>query len=169
VSTLLTTTTDEQNVLEGTLSPEAEVQDLLARLAQLSSEARKLFISRLLLGVAERVTSEVSTNAVKTAQIQSVQSDAKSSARPDPYKNPAFWPGVGLMELEDEYDPIEGWQHFGRDAYYRIIYHETQTTLEHILAHRNMPKGVAPRKNATGAAMAKAIIHRLEKFHKYQP
>jgi hypothetical protein len=166
VSTLLTTTPDETTNAEALSSVELGVQDLLARVAQASPDVRKLFISRLLLGVAERVTSEVTTNAIKIAQSQS---NARPSPKLDPYKNPAFWPGVGLLELGDHYDPIEGWEHFGRDAYYRIIYHETQTTLEHILAHRNMPKGTAPRKNSSGAAMAKNIIQRLEKHFGYQP
>ena len=141
-------------------SLEDEVQALLEKVASASPEVRKLFIARLIMGLSERVTVGVAENAVKAAQ---TTTKVKAPKPADLYKNPSYWPGVGLRELNDHYDPAEGWHHFGRDAYYRIIYYETQSTLEHILAHRNMPPGPPPRKNSSGGVMAKTIIQRLEK------
>ncbi len=172
MSTLITTPTEDVLFIDALSPTEQEVQELLDHVAQATPEARKIFVARLLQGVAERVTSDLSASAVKSAKGQATQQKAKANAKPsvpDPYKNPAIWPGIGLLELSDQYDPIEGWQHFGRDAYYRIIYYETPTTLEHILAHHAMPKGTAPRKNSTGVTMAKNVIQRLEKHFGYQP
>lgn len=166
MSTLMSLPTDDVAFV-GALDPlEQEVQQLFENVAQATPEARKLFMARLLQGVAGKLTADLSANALKAAQAQAAPPKTKTNQKPaylDKNNKPEPWPGGGLLELHDHYDPIEGYQHFGRDVYYRIIFYETQTTLEHILAHHTMPTGPAPRKKSSGAMLAKVIIERLEK------
>ncbi len=140
-----------------------EVQHLFEVLGQVSPEARTQFVVKLLQGLAGKVNNTLATETLKLAQSQEGRNGTKgNTAGTTRNKKPEPWPGGGRLELADSLDPVEGWNRFGQDAYYRILYYETLPILESILIHPNMPMGKRPKGKATSANLAKNIIERLE-------
>jgi hypothetical protein len=140
---------------------EQEVQHLFSLVAQASPEARTQFVARLFQGMVSKVNATLSEGLIKAALSQTAPTKPSGSTGAGRKIKP--WPGAGRRELKDVFDPLEGWNHFGQDAFYRVLYFEPVPILQMILAHPNMPPGPDPRKKATSATIAKLIIERLEK------
>ena len=138
---------------------EEEIQELFALIERASPEAKTKLIIRLIQGMATKVNATYAEGVVKAGQsIDAPKKPTNTTNRISP------WPGAGRNELHDVFDPIEGWKHFGEEAYHRILHFEPTPILNLILAHPKMPQGKDPTKKASSIIIAKLIIERLKKY-----
>lgn len=149
---------------------EAHIQSILAELEQLPPDVQVALYTRLLTGLATKLTSAVVAKAIAAAK-----TDAQS-ARPKPTGNKRQVAGGRkspaddmpradslLRQLNDPADPLEAWQRFGANAVqvFDVLRQEPAGVLEAMLNHRNMPPGPKVRGKSR-EKLAEAIAVRLE-------
>lgn len=152
---------------------ETQVQTILAQLEQLTPEIQVAVYTRLLNGLATKLTSSVAKNAISAARIdqqapkQKVPSTrAKASTRKSVQDDVPRADSL-LRQLTDPQDPEEAWHRFGGSAaqLYDVLKEEPTGVLEAMLQHRNMPPGPKTRSKARDK-LAETIATRMEQRYK---
>ncbi len=159
---------DENNEVE------THVQAILGELEQLSPEIQLAVYSRLLNGLAAKLTAAVVTKAVTAARVDQQASGkskattarssgaGKASGRQTKTEEPPRANSM-LRQLNDATDPYEAWDRFGANAaqVLDVLREEPAGALEAMLSHRNMPPGPKPRSKSR-EKIAENIALRLE-------
>lgn len=167
-----------QNGNDGANETETHVQAILAELEQLSPEIQLAVYSRLLSGLAAKLTAAVVTKAIAAARV-----DQQTPAKPKATASRSGGAGKAggrqskteappranslLRQLNDAADPIEAWERFGANAaqVFDVLREEPAGMLEAMRSHRNMPPGPKPRSKSR-EKIAQNIALRLEDHFK---
>jgi len=163
-----------QNRNDGNSEIERHVQAILGELEQLPPETQVAVYSRLLNGLATKLTSAVVTKSIAAAKVDqsapakpkvtSARSGgAKASGRRKTPVDDVPRADSMLRQLNDATDPIEAWDRFGGSAaqLFDVLKEEPTGVLEAMLRHRNMPPGTATRSKSR-EKLAENIAVRLE-------
>jgi len=151
---------------------EEQVQSILIQLENLAPDIQLAVCSRLLSGLATKLTAAQAKNAIAAAKVDQHAPKAKASTRKGatPRKNAKDdVPRADslLRQLADPEDPAEAWQRFGGSAaqLFDALKGEPTGILEAMLAHRNMPSGPKPRGKSR-EKLAENIAVRLEQKYR---
>lgn len=148
---------------------ETRVQMVLAQLEQLPQDVQLAICTRLLSGLASKLTAPVVSKGITAARTegQSAKSKAsatrgRSSSRTPANDNVPRADSL-LRQLNDPTDPIEAWQRFGGSAaqLFDVLKEEPTGVMDMMLTHRNMPAGPKVRSKDR-KKIAEAIAVRLE-------
>ncbi len=145
---------------------EAEVQRIVAEIELSRPEVQAAICTRLLEGLASRLTPAVVTKAVSAAKTGSVLAKKAAprarTARRDSGEQFARIDSQ-LARLADPTDPVMAWNRFGRsaDSLREVLRQEPLGALEAMLLHDNMPKGPRPRGKSR-EVLTENIVSRLE-------
>ena len=151
----------------GASAVDVETLRLLALIEEAPAEVQAELCSRLLSGIAAKITVAQATKAVSTARSDIV-------SEPMPGQRPRNRAGKRSIEvpprlnsqlsyLSDPADPILAWHHFGANGttLFEVLRLEPLGVLEAMLRHDHMPPGPKPR-GKTRQAIAETIAQRLE-------
>jgi hypothetical protein len=151
---------------------EARVQSILAELEQLPPELQLAVYTRLLNGLASKLTAAVAGKALSAARVDPSVAKAKPASKGRATGRKAAAEDVPrqdslLRQLDDPTDPVEAWQRFGGSAaqLFDVLRLEPTGVLEAMLAHRRMPAGPRP-KGKSREKLAEAIAVRLEQSYR---
>lgn len=148
---------------------EKRVQMALAELEQLPQDVQLAISTRLLHGLASKLTASVVSKGITAARTEGQPAKPKtsttkgrSSSRGSANDNVPRADSL-LRRLSDPTDPIEAWQRYGGSAaqLYDVLREEPIGVLEQMLTHRNMPAGPKVRGKSRDK-LAEAIATRLE-------
>ena len=151
---------------------EAQVQSILGELEQLPADVQLAVYTRLLNGLASKLTAAVVGKAVTAAKVDSLATKAKPASKgrtagrkaavdEGPRQNSL------LRQLNDPTDPVEAWNRFGGSAaqLLEVLRLEPTGVLEAMLTHRHMPAGPKP-KGKSREKLAEAIAVRMEQSYR---
>lgn len=166
----ITTTLDPAEDAENAI--EAQVQSILSELEQLPADVQLAVYTRLLSGLASKLTAAVVGKAITAAKVDPSAANAKpaskgratgrkATAEEGPRQDSL------LRQLNDPTDPIEAWNRFGGSAaqLLEVLRLEPTGVLEAMLTHRHMPAGQKP-KGKSREKLAEAIAVRMEQFYR---
>lgn len=151
---------------------EAQVQSLLSELEQLPADVQLAVYTRLLNGLASKLTAAVVSRAITAAKVDPLATKAKPASKgrtagrkaavdEGPRQNSL------LRQLNDPTDPVEAWNRFGGSAaqLFDVLRLEPTGVLEAMLTHRHMPAGPKP-KGKSREKLAEAIAVRMEQSYR---
>jgi hypothetical protein len=151
---------------------EEQVQRILTQLENLAPEIQIAVCSRLLSGLATKLTAAQAKNAIAAAKADQQAPNAKASTRKSAASSKSAKDDVPradslLRQLSDPEDPVEAWHRFGGTAaqLFDVLKGEPTGLLEAMLTHRNMPAGPKPRSKSR-EKLAENIAVRLEQKYR---
>lgn len=160
-------TQEAQNAIE------AQVQYILTELEQLPPDLQVAVYTRLLNGLASKLTAAVVGKAITAAKVEpsaanpKAASKGRTSARKAATVDNVPRADSLLRQLIDPTDPIEAWNRFGGSAaqLFEVLRLEPTGVLEAMLTHRHMPGGPKPRGKSR-EKLAEAIAMRMEQVYR---
>ncbi len=162
-------TTDSTSIDPAQEAVEAAAQAIFSQLEQLPPDVQLAVCTRLLGGLASKLTAATVAKAIvaakeepSSAKIRAPGGRRQAAARRSP-SDDVPRADSRLRQLNDPTDPAEAWQRFGRNAneVFEILRQEPTGVLEAMLLHRNMPQGPKPRGKSR-EKLAETIAVRLE-------
>ena len=154
---------------------EAQVQSILSELEQLPADVQLAVYTRLLNGLASKLTAAVVSKAITAARVDPLVAAATKTKPASKGRTAGRKAAVDegprqdslLRQLNDPTDPVEAWNRFGGSAaqLFDVLRLEPTGVLEAMLTHRHMPAGPKP-KGKSREKLAEAIAVRMEQFYR---